>query len=127
MRTVLMTLALSVGMVPIVSASQLNSCNSDVKSESCQHYLEGVVDGALMYKPSATGKRIEVDTYESRALKYRGGKRFQEANRTYCEGRIPDREQLVTGLEEAFSAGNIQNVEMLNNVMYGLMDCQRLK
>jgi len=127
MRTVLITLALSLGLISIANASQLNACKLDVESESCQHYLEGIVDGALMYKSSATGKRIEVDSYESRALKHRGGKRFQEANRTYCERRIPDRDQLVAGLTEAFCAGNIQNIVMLNNVMYGLMDCQRLK
>lgn len=127
MRTVLVTLALSFGMVFTANASQLNACNSDIESESCHHYLEGVVDGALMYKPNAVGARIETDSYESRALKYRGGKRFQEANRTYCEGRIPDRDVLVNGLAEAFIAGNVQNVEMLNSVMYNLMDCQRLK
>ncbi|MBW8183641.1 hypothetical protein [Shewanella nanhaiensis] len=127
MRNLMLVSALCLGIVPTASASQLDACNSEVQSESCQHYLEGVVDGALMYKPNAVGARIETDSYESRALKYRGGKRFQEANRTYCEGRIPDREILVNGLGEAFLAGNIKRVEMLNEVMYSLMDCQRVK
>ncbi len=127
MRVILLALTLCLGFISTAQAEQLNACNSDIKSETCQHYLEGVVDGALMYKPNATGARIETDSYESRALKYRGGKRFQEANRTYCEGRIPDRDVLLKGLAEAFTAGSIQNIEMLNNVMYSLMDCQRLK
>ncbi len=127
MRTAFVTLALCIGMTSTASASQLDACNFDIKSPSCQHYLEGVVDGALMFKPNAVGARIETDSYESRALKYRGGKRFQEANRTYCEGRIPDRDVLVNGLAEAFIEGNVKSIEMLNNVMYNLMDCQRLK
>ncbi|WP_299794109.1 hypothetical protein [uncultured Shewanella sp.] len=127
MRLILLILTLCLGLTTSAQAEQLNACNTDVKSDTCQHYLEGVVDGALMYKPNATGARLESDSYESRALKYRSGKRFQEANRTYCEGRIPDRELLVTGLAEAFTAGSVKNIEMLNNVMYSLMDCQRLK
>jgi len=127
MRLILLTFTLCLGFISTAQAEQLNACNTDIKSDTCRHYLEGVVDGALMYKPNATGARIETDSYESRALKYRSGKRFQEANRTYCEGRIPDREVLVTGLSEAFAAGSIQNIEMLNKVMDSLMDCQRLK
>lgn len=127
MRVAFLTLALSLGLVSSVQAGQLKACNADTNSETCQYYLEGVVDGAMMYKPSATGARVETDTYESRALKYRSGKRFQEANRTYCESRIPDRDVLVTGLAEAFSAGNVNSVDELNSVMFSLMDCQRLK
>ncbi|WP_076407698.1 hypothetical protein [Shewanella sp. UCD-KL12] len=127
MRVAFLTIALSLGLVSSVQADQLKACNADINSESCQHYLEGVVDGAMMYKPDAMGARIETDTYESRALKYRSGKRFQEANRTYCESRLPDRNVLVTGLAEAFSAGNVNSVEELNSVMFSLMDCQRLK
>ncbi|AQS37599.1 hypothetical protein Sps_02445 [Shewanella psychrophila] len=127
MRTIFLSLVFSFGFIGAVQAEQLQACNQDTESVVCQHYLEGVVDGAMMYKPNATGARIETDSYESRALKYRGGKRFQEANRTYCESRIPDRQVLVDGLAEAFSAGTIQDVESLNTVMYSLMDCQRLK
>ena len=127
MRVIFLASVLSLAFAGTAQAEQLQACNQDVESVVCQHYLEGVVDGAMMYKPSATGARLETDSYESRALKYRSGKRFQEANRTYCESRIPDRHVLVTGLAEAFSAGTIQNVESLNTVMYSLMDCQRLK
>ncbi|MGE6649987.1 hypothetical protein ACQKE0_11980 [Shewanella colwelliana] len=127
MKTHIVASMLSLGMVAGASATQLEACNTDINSVSCHYYLEGVVDGALMYKPNATGKRIESDGYESRALKYRSGKRFEEANRTYCESRIPDREVLVTGLAEAFSEGSISNIDELNAVMYSLMDCQRLQ
>ena len=127
MKKVVMTLMLSLGIVGGVSANQLVACNQDINSVSCQHYLEGVVDGALMYKPNAMGKRVESNGYESRALKYRSGKRFEEANRTYCESRLPDRETLVQGLAEAFEMGKVDSVDSLTVVMYDLMDCQRLK
>ena len=127
MRVIFLESVLSLGFAATAQAEQLQACNQDIASVTCQHYLEGGVDGAMMYKPNATGARLETDSYESRALKYRSGKRFQEANRTYCESRIPDRHVLVNGLAEAFSAGTIQNVESLKTVMYSLMDCQRLK
>ena len=127
MRIIFLAAVLSLGFVGTAQAEQLQACNQDVESIVCQYYLEGVVDGAMMYKPNASGARLETDSYESRALKYRSGKRFQEANRTYCESRIPDRHVLVTGLADAFSAGMIQNIESLHTVMHSLMDCQRLE
>ncbi|MGL5407210.1 MAG: hypothetical protein ACRDAP_00480, partial [Shewanella sp.] len=87
-------------------ATQIDACNRDVTSSTCQSYLEGIVDGALMFKLDSVGARLEASNdYESRALKYRGGKRYQEANRTYCASRIPDRDSLVSGLTEAISTG----------------------
>ena len=127
MNKSLITLILTFGMAASASASQLAACNQDVESLACVHYLEGVVDGALMYKPNAMGKRVESNDYQSRALKYRSGKRFQQANRTYCESRIPDRDDLVLGLEEAFSDGSINTADELATAVYSLMDCQRLK
>lgn len=127
MKKQLTILGLSLAMVTGASASQIQACNQEIDSPACQHYLEGVVDGALMYKPNTMGQRLESNDYESRALKYRSGKRFQQANRTYCESRIPDREVLVNGLEEAFAAGNINTAEELTSVMFNLMDCQRLQ
>lgn len=126
-RLTILGLGLSFAMVAGVSASQIPACNQDVESPACQYYLEGVVEGALMYKPNSMGQRLESNDYESRALKYRSGKRFQQANRTYCESRIPDREVLVSGLKEAFVAGNINNEAELTGVVFSLMDCQRLR
>ncbi|MFT5788355.1 MAG: hypothetical protein ACI8SJ_000458 [Shewanella sp.] len=127
MRIVLLTLVLALGFSTTASASQIDACNEDINDVHCQNYLEGIVDGALMFKGAAVGERLESNGYESRALKYRGGKRFQEANRTFCESRIPDRDVLVSGLTEAFSVGKIDTTEDLSTVIFGLMDCQRLK
>ncbi|ASK68399.1 MULTISPECIES: hypothetical protein [Shewanella] len=108
-------------------ASQIDACNKDVASQTCQSYLEGIVDGALMFKSEALGARLETNGYESRALKYRGGKRFQEANRTYCANRIPDRDSLVSGVTEAVSTGTAADLEQLQGIVVNLLDCQRLK
>lgn len=127
MRIILLTLVLALGFSTAVSATQIKACNDDTTDPHCLNYLEGIVDGALMYKGAAVGERLESNDYESRALKYRGGKRFQEANRTFCQDRIPDRDELVEGLAEAFSVGKIENTEDLSTAMFSLMDCQRLK
>lgn len=108
-------------------ATQIEACNKDVTSLTCQSYLEGIVDGALMFKPESLGARLETNGYESRALKYRGGKRFQEANRTYCASRIPDRNSLVLGVTEAVSTGTAADLEQLQGIVVNLLDCQRLK
>ena len=108
-----------------VSASQIDACNKNVSSEVCQDYLQGVVDGALMHRMDSSQKDIVPDSYAKRALKYRSGQRFKEANRMYCQGRIPDRESLVSGLGEAFITSEINDVTALKDVMLNLMDCNR--
>ncbi|WP_372869664.1 hypothetical protein [Shewanella sp.] len=109
------------------AASSMDKCLKDSKGEACQSYLGGVVDGALMYKTSALGARPQSDGFESRALKYRGGSRFQDANRRFCADRIPDRQVLLEGLSEAVNSGEVQDQNGLTQAMYSLLDCQRLK
>ncbi|MCE9679053.1 hypothetical protein LZP69_07655 [Shewanella sp. AS1] len=123
----LLSLIFAFGLVANAQALPIEACNQDVDSDICHYYLEGVVDGALMYKPYAVDNRLESSGYASRALKYRSGKRFQQANRTYCESRIPNRDDLVKGVSEAFVAGDIKSTEALTDVVFSLMDCQRLK
>lgn len=112
---------------PSLMASEMAACNDDVDSKICQHYLEGIVDGALMFQSDTLGARLETNGYESRALKYRGGKRFQEANRTYCASRIPDRDKLVDAVSEAVATGTVKDLEQLRTVVGNLLDCQRLQ
>ncbi len=120
-------MAMLLGVSQSVQASQIDACNKDATSPTCQSYLEGIVDGALMFKSDALGARLETNGYESRALKYRSGKRFQEANRTYCANRIPDRDDLVAGVTEAVSTGTAADLEQLQGIVVNLLDCQRLK
>ncbi|GIU07411.1 hypothetical protein C9I43_02950 [Shewanella morhuae] len=122
-----MTMATLLCLSSTVSASQILACNKDVSSATCQSYLEGIVDGALMFKSDALGARLETNGYESRALKYRGGKRFQEANRVYCADRIPNRDALVSGVTEAVSLGTAADLEQLQGIVTNLLDCQRLQ
>lgn len=117
---------MALALVPAAQASQLALCKTDHQAQGCTTYLEGVVDGALMYKPRAVGMRLDSDDYTSRALKYRGGKRYQEANRKYCLDRLPDRDNLVSALEEGFESGNIDSPEALQEAVFALLDCQRM-
>ncbi|MCH1928695.1 hypothetical protein L9G16_00715 [Shewanella sp. A25] len=118
---------LLLGLSTGAMASQIEACNQQATSPTCQSYLEGIVDGALMFKSEALGARLETNGYESRALKYRSGKRFQEANRTYCANRIPDRDDLVAGVTEAVSTGTAEDLDQLQTIVVNLLDCQRLK
>ncbi|MCL1073653.1 hypothetical protein [Shewanella dokdonensis] len=127
MKALYLTSFLLASLLPVAHASQIESCRAASENAMCQSYLEGVVDGALMYKPRAVGARLESNDYQSRALKYRGGKRFQEANRQYCLERLPDRGHLVNGLTEAFGSGEVTDSASLQEAVFSLLDCQRLQ
>ncbi|MGL4476487.1 MAG: hypothetical protein ACRCT7_18860, partial [Shewanella sp.] len=107
--------------VPVIQ--ELQSCNKDVNALECQSYLDGIVDGALIFKGNSVGKRLEPTGYEERALKYRGGNRFKEANRVYCADRIPDRSVLVAAVSEAVTTGVVTTQDALTEVMVNLLDC----
>lgn len=126
MKRWLIGMSLVAAIVPAANASQVELCQADHQAKACTAYLEGVVDGALMYKPRAVGARLESDDYSSRALKFRGGKRYQEANRQYCLDRLPDRDNLVLALVEGFESGNIGNAEELQEGVFALLNCQRM-
>ena len=126
MKKWLMGASLALAFMPAAHASQLALCKSDSSAMGCVTYLEGIVDGALMYKPRAVGMRLDSDDYTSRALKYRGGKRYQEANRKYCVDRLPDRDNLVSALVEGFESGNIGSPDELQEAVFALLDCQRM-
>ncbi|MBV7314240.1 hypothetical protein [Shewanella sp. NIFS-20-20] len=127
MKKIILIALASIIWTSQAQAKELASCNQDVRSLQCQSYLEGIVDGALMYKGISVGQRLESDGYEARALKYRSGSRFQEANRAYCIERIPDRSVLVAAVSEAVTSGEVTTQEALTDVVTNLLDCQRLR
>ncbi|KFZ38325.1 hypothetical protein HR45_07515 [Shewanella mangrovi] len=126
MKVWLVGSALMVGILPAAYGSQIEACKVNQTAAVCTSYLEGIVDGALMYKPRAVGARLDSDDYTSRALKYRGGKRYQEANRQYCLDRLPDRDNLVLALVEGFESSTIVSQETLEEAVFSLLDCQRM-
>ncbi|QDE30400.1 MULTISPECIES: hypothetical protein [Shewanella] len=107
-----------------VSAESFNVCLESSDSPTCQSYLEGVVDGALMYRDDLAKKRIDPNDYESRALKYRAGKRYQTANLNYCSSHIPVKSEIVSALTEQVSLNNVKNSDELESVITSLMDCR---
>ena len=109
------------------SAESFNVCLKSSESPTCQSYLEGVVDGALMYRDGLAKKRIEPNDYESRALKYRAGKRYQTANVNYCASHIPVKSEIVSALTEQVSLSNVSNSAELESVLTSLMDCRQSK
>lgn len=129
MKTKLLMLALAMGVVSMpAQATSFNVCQKSVESSECKSYLDGVVDGALMYHTDASGSRLEADSgYESRALKYRAGKRYQEANRSYCADRKPHKDEIVLAIQEQTAAKNVNNLSELSILIDSLLDCQRLK
>ncbi|WP_374758489.1 MULTISPECIES: hypothetical protein [Shewanella] len=109
-------------------ATSFNVCQSNVESSECKSYLDGIVDGALMYHTDASGNRLEeAEGYESRALKYRAGKRYQEANRSFCADRSPHKDEIVLAIQEQTVAKNVNNLDELSILIDSLLDCQRLK
>ncbi|WP_153915353.1 hypothetical protein [Shewanella sp. TC10] len=129
MKTKLLMLALAMGVTTVpVQATTFDQCLKDVESKECTSYLDGIVDGALMYHSDASGNRLEeADGYESRALMYRAGKRYQEANRSFCADRVPHKDEIVLAIQEQASAKNVTNLDELSILIDSLLDCQRLK
>ena len=108
-----------------VSANSFDVCLKDSTSPSCTSYLEGVVDGALMYRKDVPAKKVEANSYESRALKYRAGKRYQKANSKYCASQVPIKSDIVDALSEQVAMDNVSNSDELESLINSLMDCRK--
>ncbi|GGP40627.1 hypothetical protein [Shewanella saliphila] len=119
-------LLLSVIVIP-ASANSFDVCLKSAESATCQSYLEGVVDGALMYRDNQAKKRIDPNNYESRALKYRAGKRYQTANVNYCSSHILVKSEVVSALTEQVALKNVSNSDELESVITTILDCPRPK
>lgn len=124
LSVIALTVSVGVFATPALSNS-FDVCLSDSNSPSCNSYLEGVVDGALMYRKNVPAKKVNAEGgYESRALKYRAGKRYQKANAKYCVSHIPVQADIVDALVEQVSMGNVTNSDDLETVINSLMDCR---
>ncbi|MDD8059445.1 MULTISPECIES: hypothetical protein [Shewanella] len=119
-------LLLSVFVIP-ASANSFDVCLTSSESATCQSYLEGVVDGAMMYRDNQAKKRIDPNNYESRALKYRAGKRYQIANINYCSSHILVKSEVVSALTEQVALKNVSNSDELESVITTILDCPRPK
>ncbi|QIR15246.1 hypothetical protein [Shewanella aestuarii] len=115
----------SVFALPAKSES-FNVCLLDANSQTCQAYLEGIVDGAMMYRIDKANN-FSGNDYESRALKYRAGKRYQKANSKYCSTHEPVKADIVAVLVEQVSINNVANSDDLELVINSLLDCSLKK
>ncbi|SHI23236.1 hypothetical protein SAMN02745129_0276 [Ferrimonas marina] len=116
---------LAVAMPP-AWASDINlvQCQEKPRSSHCLAYLEGAVDGALAMGALVQPQPMATSTLSERALKYRSGKRFKQANQAICEQQKPERDQLVLALDELVAAGSLNTQKDLQQALMALMACQ---
>ncbi|MBY5993498.1 hypothetical protein [Ferrimonas balearica] len=116
-------LALAISPVALANDVNLAQCQGDPKSQACLDYLEGTVDGALAVGAIMNSPKLAADSYAERALKYRSGRRFKQANDAYCKQRLPERDQMVLALDELSEQGLLTTQEELQQALAALFYC----
>ncbi|MBR9726640.1 hypothetical protein ACFOD0_07095 [Shewanella intestini] len=119
----------ALAIMPTQAATKaFEQCQQNEQGTLCQSYLAGVVDGALMYRNDASAaKNIEATSYETRALKYRAGKRYKTASQQYCDSHIANETEIISALTEQIGFKNVTNINELELVINSLMDCRNVK
>ncbi|GAA4897211.1 hypothetical protein [Ferrimonas pelagia] len=102
----------------------LAQCQDSPRSDECLTYLEGLIDGALAMRGLIQPAPLTTDSVSERALKFRSGRRFKQANAAYCEQRLPQRDQLVLALDEWVEQGMITTQSELQQALAQLMHCR---
>ncbi len=112
---------------PALWANDINlaQCQEAPRSDACLNYLQGAVDGALALRAGSSVTGLPTDTLSERALKYRGGKRFKQANEALCRQNAPQRDQMVLALDELAAEGKISSQEELSQALSALMTCPK--
>ncbi|GAA5192332.1 hypothetical protein [Ferrimonas gelatinilytica] len=98
-------------------------CDEGSASERCLAYLSGVIDGALIMREMAHPEPFKGQSLSERALKYRVGQRFQQANRALCEQNQPQRDHMVTAVRDLVADGEIRSQDDLKQALTELMQC----
>lgn len=102
----------------------LAQCQEAPRSQECLSYLEGTVDGALALMNLQQSTPLSTDSISDRALKYRSGKRFKQANDALCLHKAPERDQMVLALDDLAAEGVITSQEELSQALSELLSCQ---
>ncbi len=123
-KTIGVLLALAITPSALADDINLAMCQDDPKSQACLGYLEGAVDGALAVGAMMKVPALDTSSYAERALKYRSGRRFQQANKAFCEERLPERDQMVLALDELVEQGLLTSQEELQQALVALFYCQ---
>ncbi len=98
-------------------------CGDNPSQEPCLAYLAGVVDGALAMREITQPEPLSGSSLSERALKYRGGKRFQQAHRELCAQNRPQRDGMVQAVRELVTEGEIRSQDDLKQALAELMQC----
>lgn len=126
MKLALCSASLLFGCSLVAQASPLVDCTTNAQSANCQSYLSGVIDGALIYRTDATARTLPADDYQSRALKFRTGKRYKAANRAFCAEQQPNKPVLLEVLTDNFASGDISDASSLQLLVRELLTCQQI-
>ncbi|GLP97199.1 hypothetical protein [Paraferrimonas sedimenticola] len=116
----------SFAAVCLPAMASMQHCQEDVDSALCQSYLSGKVAGALAYSDKFGLRASEQQGFSNRALNTRANNAVVQANKRYCQDRIPSNEDLVTRLGEGIEQGRIANDNDLTRALRSKLDCERL-
>lgn len=100
----------------------LTACKANLTTE-CRTYLEGIVDGALMYVHESRSTSLSDHDFEARALKFRAGGRYKSLNKAYCSKKVIDPKEVVFAIEEQLELQAITSLEEMNVFMTSMLKC----
>lgn len=101
--------------------AELTACQTvDVE---CRLYLQGLVDGALMYFNEPSIKPLSVHDFEARALKFRAGGRYKSLNKAYCTQHTIGSLELALAIEEQVSLKEITSLDEMKVFMSSVLSC----
>jgi hypothetical protein len=123
MKTRIVSLFMLLSVTNLAYSQELNFCKTDVSSKSCQSYIAGLVDSALLYAPQGSTGTLAVDDFEERALKFRAGNRYKKAHSAHCSHSADEALDIAAALEEQLMLNTITNLEELKLFLDTVLKC----
>jgi hypothetical protein len=123
MKTRIVSLFMLLSVTNLAYSQELSFCKTDVSSKSCQSYIAGLVDSALLYAPQGSTGTLAVDDFEARALKFRAGNRYKKAHSAHCSHSADEALDIAAALEEQLMLNAITNLEELKLFLDTVLKC----
>jgi hypothetical protein len=106
----------------LAQSQGLSACQTALTTE-CRTYLEGIVDGALMYVHESRSKSLSDHDFEARALKFRAGGRYKSLNKAYCSKKMINPDEVVFAIEEQLELQAITSLDEMKVFMTSMLKC----
>ncbi|MBB1269829.1 hypothetical protein [Shewanella sp. SR44-3] len=106
-----------------LGAQELPFCQKGANTPECQHYIAGVVDGALLYAPKVGVITLGTEDFEARALKFRAGNRYKKAQLAHCSHSTDEASVIAAAVEEQLALNTITNLEELKLFLDTVLKC----